>query len=77
MEALRGLEGKISEEAMLDMNAEADIQKIDFAKIAAQFSGGGSGFAMDGCTRLHAARRASVLVGVSLLFSVLVGIPLE
>src|ERR1700730_10363094 len=38
-EALRGLEGKISEEAMLDMNAEGDIQKIDFAKIAAQFLG--------------------------------------
>src|SRR3984893_8333002 len=38
-QALRGLEGKISEEAMLDMNAEADIQKIAFGKIAAQFLG--------------------------------------
>src|SRR6202045_3409836 len=38
-QALRGLEGKISEEAMLDMNAEADIQKIAFGKIAAQVLG--------------------------------------
>src|ERR1700738_3008749 len=31
-QALLGLEGKISEEAMLDMNAQADIQKIAFHK---------------------------------------------
>ncbi|HEX9405063.1 MAG TPA: glycine betaine ABC transporter substrate-binding protein [Steroidobacteraceae bacterium] len=76
-EALRGLEGKISEQAMLDMNAEADIQKIDFAKIAAQFLGAA---APDSHGWLHeVARRTKEhlwLVGVSLLFSVLVGIPL-
>src|SRR5258707_4544370 len=76
-QALLGLEGKISEEAMLDMNAEADIQKIDFGKIAAQFLGAA---APDSRGWLHeVARRTKEhlwLVGVSLLFSVLVGIPL-
>jgi osmoprotectant transport system permease protein len=76
-QALLGLEGKISEEAMLDMNAEADIQKIDFGKIAAQFLGAA---APDSHGWLHeVARRTKEhlwLVGVSLLFSVLVGIPL-
>jgi len=76
-QALLGLEGKISEAAMLDMNAEADIQKIDFGKIAAQFLGAA---APDSHGWLHeVARRTKEhlwLVGVSLLFSVLVGIPL-
>src|ERR1700737_2169384 len=76
-QALRGLEGKISEEAMLDMNAEADIQKISFGKIAARFLGAEAPTAHGW---LHeVARRTKEhlwLVGVSLLFSVLVGIPL-
>ena len=38
-QALLGLEGKISEQAMLDMNAQADIQKVEFKTIAAQFLG--------------------------------------
>ena len=75
--ALRGLEGKISEEAMRDMNAQADIQKISFDKIAAQFLGAAD---PDSKGWLHeVARRTREhlwLVGVSLLFSVLVGIPL-
>ena len=76
-QALLGLEGKISEEVMLDMNAQADIQKIPFDKIAAQFLGSESPNAKGW---LHeVARRTKEhlwLVGVSLLFSVLVGIPL-
>jgi osmoprotectant transport system permease protein len=76
-QALQGLEGKISESAMLDMNAQADIQKIPFKKIAAQFLGTKapeseglwSGVA-------HRTKEHLWLVGVSLLFSVLVGIPL-
>ena len=76
-QALLGLEGKISEEAMLDMNAQADIQKIGFAKIAAQFLGSET---PESKGWLHeVARRTKEhlwLVGVSLLFSVLVGIPL-
>src|SRR5580693_6152702 len=76
-QTLLGLEGKISEEAMLDMNAQADIQKISFGKIAAQFLGAEAPTAHGW---LHeVARRTKEhlwLVGVSLLFSVLVGIPL-
>jgi osmoprotectant transport system permease protein len=76
-QALLGLEGKISEHAMLDMNAQADIQKIGFEKIAAQFLGSET---PDSKGWLHeVARRTKEhlwLVGVSLLFSVLVGIPL-
>jgi osmoprotectant transport system substrate-binding protein/osmoprotectant transport system permease protein len=76
-QVLLGLEGKISEEAMLDMNAQADIQKISFGKIAAQFLGAEAPTAHGW---LHeVARRTKEhlwLVGVSLLFSVLVGIPL-
>ncbi len=76
-QALLGLEGKISEEAMLNMNAQADIQKVGFDKIAAQFLGSEI---PDSKGWLHEiARRTKEhlwLVGVSLLFSVLVGIPL-
>jgi len=76
-QTLLGLEGRISEEAMLDMNAQADIQKIAFDKIAAQFLGSEMP-ASKGWLR-EVARRTREhlwLVGVSLLFSVLVGIPL-
>lgn len=76
-QALLGLEGKISEEAMLDMNAQADIQRIGFGKIAARFLGSET---PDSKGWLHeVARRTKEhlwLVGVSLLFSVLAGIPL-
>jgi osmoprotectant transport system permease protein len=76
-QTLLGLEGQISEEAMLDMNAQADIQKIAFDKIAARFLGAEAP-ASKGWLR-EVARRTKEhlwLVGVSLLFSVLVGIPL-
>jgi osmoprotectant transport system permease protein len=76
-QTLVGFEGQISEEAMLDMNAQADIQKIPFDKIAAQFLGSESP-ASKGWLR-EVARRTKEhlwLVGVSLMFSVLVGIPL-
>ena len=76
-QALLALEGTISEASMLDMNAQADIQKVPFDKIAAQFIGTETP-ASKGW--LHeVARRTKEhlwLVGVSLLFSVLVGIPL-
>jgi osmoprotectant transport system permease protein len=76
-QALRGLEGKISAEAMLDMNAQADIQKVAFKTIAAQFLGSEIP-ASEGWWH-EVGRRTKEhlwLVGVSLLFSVLVGIPL-
>jgi len=75
--ALLGLEGKISEQAMLDMNAQADIQKMGFKTIAAQFLGAEtpeSESRMSGVW--HRTKEHLWLVGVSLLFSVLVGIPL-
>jgi osmoprotectant transport system permease protein len=76
-QALLGLEGRISEEAMLDMNAQADIEKVPFNKVAAQFLGAA---VPETQGWLHeVARRTKEhlwLVGVSLLFSVLVGIPL-
>jgi osmoprotectant transport system permease protein len=76
-QTLLGLQGKISEEAMRDMNAQADIQKISFEKIAAQFLGAAK---PESKGWLHEVERRTKehlwLVGVSLLFSVLVGIPL-
>src|SRR3984885_7661423 len=76
-QALLGLEGKISEGAMLDMNAQADIEKIPFKQIAAQFLGSEipeSESRLSGV--IHRTKEHLWLVGVSLLFSVLVGIPL-
>jgi osmoprotectant transport system permease protein len=76
-QALLGLEGKISEGAMLDMNAQADIQKIPFKTIAAQFLGAATPQSegwLNGV--IHRTKEHLWLVGVSLLFSVLVGIPL-
>ncbi|MEP6549444.1 MAG: glycine betaine ABC transporter substrate-binding protein [Gammaproteobacteria bacterium] len=76
-QALLALEGRISETAMLDMNAQADIQKIPFNKIAAQFLGSearnSEGWWQEVARR---TREHLWLVGASLLFSVLVGIPL-
>ena len=75
--ALQGLEGRISEKAMLDMNAEADIEKIPFDKIAARFLGSAMPSSRGWLTEVgHRTREHLWLVGVSLLFSVLVGIPL-
>jgi osmoprotectant transport system permease protein len=76
-QALLGLEGKISEGAMLDMNARADIDKVPFKQIAAQFLGSEtpeSESRLSGV--IHRTKEHLWLVGVSLLFSVLVGIPL-
>jgi osmoprotectant transport system permease protein len=76
-QALLGLEGKISEEAMRDMNAQADIQKVSFEKIAAQFLGADAPAAKSSTHEIARRTREHLwLVGVSLLFSVLVGIPL-
>jgi osmoprotectant transport system permease protein len=76
-QALRSLEGRISEQAMLDMNAQADIQKIPFDKIAAQFIGAAAPSSHGWLQEVGRRTREHLwLVGVSLLFSVLVGIPL-
>jgi osmoprotectant transport system permease protein len=76
-QALQALEGTISEEAMLDMNAQADIQKVPFDKIAAQFLGSETPASKGWLHEVARRTREHLwLVGVSLLFSVLVGIPL-
>jgi len=76
-QALLGLEGRITAEAMLDMNAQADIQKISFEKIASQFLGSAAPDSESMLNKiLRRTREHLWLVGLSLLFSVLVGIPL-
>jgi osmoprotectant transport system permease protein len=76
-QALRGLEGRISEGAMLDMNAQADIDKIPFKQIAARFLGSETPKSESRLAGvIHRTKEHLWLVGVSLLFSVLVGIPL-
>ena len=74
---LRKLEGSISEEAMLDMNAQADIDKESVAKIAAQFLGAAAPQTESVAQKIWQRTREHLwLVGVSLLFSLIVGIPL-
>jgi osmoprotectant transport system permease protein len=76
-QALLGLEGRISAAAMLDMNAQADIQKIGFEKIAAQFLGSEAPDSESPLNKILMRTREHLwLVGLSLLFSVLVGVPL-
>ena len=76
-QALLTLEGRISEAAMLDMNAQADIQKMPFDKIAARFLGAAAPSSQGWLHEVaHRTREHLWLVGVSLLFSVVVGIPL-
>jgi osmoprotectant transport system permease protein len=75
--ALLNLQGAISERAMIDMNAQADIQHVSFAKIAAQFLGAEAPRSQSLKSNiLQRTREHLWLVGIALLFSVLVGIPL-
>ena len=76
-QALLKLQGSISERAMTDMNAQADIQHVSFAKIAAQFLGAEAPRSQSlKSSILQRTREHLWLVGIALLFSVLVGIPL-
>jgi osmoprotectant transport system permease protein len=75
--ALLKLQGSISEQAMIGMNAQADIQHLSFAKIAAQFLGAEAPRSQSlRSVILQRTREHLWLVGIALLFSVLVGIPL-
>jgi osmoprotectant transport system permease protein len=75
--ALLTLQGSISEQAMIDMNAQADIQHVSFAKIAAQFLGSEAPRSQSLKSNiLQRTREHLWLVGIALVFSVLVGIPL-
>ena len=74
---LRKLEGSISESAMQDMNAQADIQKQSFRKVASQFLGATAPETQSGAQKIWQRTREHLwLVGVALMFSLIVGIPL-
>jgi len=76
-QALLNLQGSISEQAMIDMNAQADIQHLSFAKIAAQHLGAEAPRSQSLKSNiLQRTREHLWLVGIALLFSVLIGIPL-
>jgi osmoprotectant transport system permease protein len=75
--ALTQLQGAISERAMIDMNAQADIGHVSFAKIAAQFLGAEAPRSQSLKSSILLRTREHLwLVGIALLFSVAVGIPL-
>ncbi len=75
--ALLKLQGSISEQAMIDMNAQADIQHVSFARIASKFLGAEAPRSQSLRSNiLQRTREHLWLVGIALLFSVLVGIPL-
>jgi osmoprotectant transport system permease protein len=76
-QALLALQGSISAQSMIDMNAQADIQHVSFAKIAAQHLGSEAPRSQSLKSNvLQRTREHLWLVGIALLFSVLVGIPL-
>jgi osmoprotectant transport system permease protein len=76
-QALTQLEGVISAEAMIDMNSQADIQKQSYAKVAAQFLGSEAPRSQSLQSNIvRRTREHLALVGLALLFSVAVGIPL-
>ena len=74
---LRNAEGTISAEAMRNMNAQVEIDKESAAKVASQFLGLAAPEAESAAQRIWQRTREHLwLVGVALLFSLLVGIPL-
>jgi osmoprotectant transport system permease protein len=76
-QALLNLQGAINERTMIDMNAQADIQHVSFARIAAKFLGAEAPRSQSLKSNiLQRTREHLWLVGIALLFSVLVGIPL-
>ncbi len=76
-QVLTQLEGKISEERMRSMNAAAELDKQSFAKIAADFLGLDAPVQESLMQKIWQRTREHLwLVGASLVFSLLVGIPL-
>jgi len=75
--ALLTLDGIITEAAMLEMNAQADIQKIGFEQIAARFLGAERALTDTQWSKfIDRTAEHLWLVGVALLFSILIGVPL-
>jgi osmoprotectant transport system permease protein len=76
-EALRKLEGTIDENTMLDMNAKADIEKKSLAQIAAEFRGAQAHVSDSFASRIgHRTLEHLWLVAISLVFSIVIGVPL-
>jgi osmoprotectant transport system permease protein len=76
-QALRRVEGTIDESTMLDMNANADIDKKSFAQIVANFRGAQSHVSDSLASRLaHRTLEHLWLVAISLVFSIVIGVPL-
>jgi osmoprotectant transport system permease protein len=77
-QALRKLEGRIDENTMTDMNAKAELDKQSYAQIAAGFLGSQTVPTSDSlATRiLHRTGEHLWLVAISLLFSIVIGVPL-
>jgi osmoprotectant transport system permease protein len=76
-QVLKKLEGKINEQTMIDMNAAADLDKQSFAQIASRFLGAEAPHTESLLQKIGQRTREHLwLVGVSLLFSLIVGIPL-
>jgi osmoprotectant transport system permease protein len=76
-QALGKLAGMVDVNTMLDMNAKADIDKRSYARIAAEFRGAQS-HESDTLTSTIAHRTLEHLrlVAISLLFSIVIGVPL-
>jgi osmoprotectant transport system permease protein len=76
-QALRRLEGTIDANTMLDMNAKADIDKKSFAQVAAEFRGAQARVSDSLASRLaHRTLEHLWLVAISLVFSIVIGVPL-
>jgi len=76
-QALLALQDSIGVKTMIDMNARADIGHVSFSKIAAQHLGAEVPRSQNlRSSILQRTREHLWLVGMALLFSVLVGIPL-
>jgi osmoprotectant transport system permease protein len=84
-QAMRGLEGRIDEAAMIAMNARAELHGVPFETIASDFLHGRQGAAdagrsfwnkLIGADFIHLTLQHVTLVAVSVLLAVLIGIPL-
>jgi osmoprotectant transport system permease protein len=76
-QALRQFEGRINEQTMLSMNAQADIEKKSFAQVASGFRGSKATQSDTLFSRLlHRTGEHLWLVAISLLFSIVIGLPL-
>ena len=75
--SLLHLEGGITDEKMLSMNALADIEKQSFGKIASNFLGSRVDHSQSVWDQIFQRTEEHLwLVGIALLFSVFIGVPL-